>query len=77
LFIKNSLQSKILDSTRFNQNNIKEFTESLNKFNEVKNENRPIYIITFFIEVLLSTNIWTEEELKSQMKLFFPNFESC
>lgn len=73
----NSLKFKILDSGRFNQNNLNEFIESLNKFNEVKNETHPISIITFFIEVLSNINIWTEEELKFQMNLFFPNFESC
>ena len=72
----NILQSKISNFKQFNQNNLKELTKYLDRFNKKKNENRPIRIISYFTKVLLKINIWTEEELKKQMNLFFPNFEN-
>lgn len=66
------LKNQIYTFTEFNQNDIEELTDKLKRFNGVKNEIRALRIIDFIFNILLNINLWTEEELRRQIKFFFP-----
>jgi len=66
------LKYQIYTFTDFNQNNIEKLTDNLNRFDGVKNEIHALRIIHFIFSILLDINLWSEEELRKQIKLFFP-----
>ena len=66
------LKNQIYSFTDFNQNDVEELTDNLNRFNGVKNEIDALKIILFIFNVVFKAKLWTDEELKKQIKLFFP-----
>ncbi len=66
------LRSHIFNLTNFNGNKMIKFISSLNKFKKSKIEIQHARIINFIYKALSSIKLWTTEELKNQIKLFFP-----
>ncbi len=51
---------------------LKNITEKLKNFENIKSSIDPTTILNFFIDVLQATNLWEESMLKEQVKLAFP-----
>ncbi len=66
------LRSQIYNFTDFNRNNMIKLTKSLNKFEKAKIEIQHVRIIYFIYNTLLSIKLWSKEELKKQIEIFFP-----
>lgn len=69
----NCLENNILQLTPIkNKKKIKNISKKLDLFKRVRSTRKPIKIVSFFIRVLLTLDLWKKKTIKKQMKYIFP-----
>ena len=69
----NCLENKILQLTSaFDKKKLDNLSKKLNMFKKTKSTKKPRKVISFFVKILLTLDIWNKKTLNQQMRLIFP-----